>query len=109
MFPIATVNITQCFLKLLPQRATQCIIETVELKRYFAPKNGGKCGVVVLTVMVPDGGVAAVGERAGAPVAYSGGVVRVPAEYPRRDPAAKPKPFIVRNQRTPPQRTKERR
>jgi hypothetical protein len=35
--------------------------------------------------MVPDGGVAAVGERAGAPVAYSGGVVRVPAEYPRRD------------------------
>jgi hypothetical protein len=59
--------------------------------------------------MVPDGGVAAVGERAGAPVAYSGGVVRVPAEYPRRDPAAKPKPFIVRNQRTPPQRTKERR
>lgn len=35
--------------------------------------------------MVPDGGVAAVGERAGAPVAYAGGVVGVPAEYPRLD------------------------
>jgi hypothetical protein len=37
--------------------------------------------------MVADGGVAAVGERAGAPVAYASGVVGIPAEHPRRDPA----------------------
>lgn len=35
--------------------------------------------------MVPDGGVAAVGERAGAPVAYARGVVGIAAKYPRRD------------------------
>jgi hypothetical protein len=41
---------------------------------------------VVITIVVPDGGVAAVGERAGAPVAYARGVVRIPAKYPCRDP-----------------------
>ena len=42
---------------------------------------------MVITIVVPDGGVAAVGERAGAPVADARGVVGVPAEDPCLDPA----------------------
>jgi hypothetical protein len=42
---------------------------------------------VVITIVVPDGGVAAVSERTGAPVAYARGVVRIPAKYASRDPA----------------------
>lgn len=35
--------------------------------------------------MIPDGGVATVGKRAGAPVADARHIVGIPAEYPCRD------------------------
>jgi hypothetical protein len=43
-------------------------------------------GVVVLTIVIPDGGVATVGQRAGAPVANARRVVGISAENPGRDP-----------------------
>lgn len=41
----------------------------------------------VITVMVPNGGIATVGKGAGAPVADACCVVGVATEYPCRDPA----------------------
>lgn len=37
--------------------------------------------------MIPDGGIATVGKRAGAPVADARRVVGIPAEYPCCNPA----------------------
>lgn len=44
-------------------------------------------GLLVITFMIPDGGIAAVGKRAGAPVADARRVVGVATEDPRCDPA----------------------
>jgi hypothetical protein len=43
-------------------------------------------GVVVLTIVIPDGGVVTVGQRAGAPNANAHHVVGILAENPNRDP-----------------------
>jgi hypothetical protein len=43
-------------------------------------------GVVVLTIVIPNGGVVTVGQRAGAPDANAHHIVGISAENPSHDP-----------------------